>query len=98
MIVALDLERDRPAIADIDDARVFFAGFHENIRPGRRKFFQLAPRVFVGAMLAPHDRENAQLGEVWLAAEDFFDALEFVRRQTMFRDQLRSDFRFGCGH
>ena len=58
MIVALDLERDRPAVADVDDARVFFAGFDQNVRAGGRKFLQFVPRVLVGAMLAPHHREN----------------------------------------
>ena len=33
MIVALDLERDRPAVADIDDAGIFFARFDQNVRP-----------------------------------------------------------------
>ena len=92
MIVALDLERDRPAVADIDDPRVFLARFDENVRPARRKFLQLAPRIFVGAMLAPHDGENAELGEIRLPAENLLDALEFVRRQTMFRDELRRDY------
>ena len=43
VIVAFHLERDGPAVADIDHAGVFFAGFHQNIGPGRRKFLQLAP-------------------------------------------------------
>ena len=84
VIVALDFERDRPAVADVDHAGVFFARPNENVRAGCRKFFQLAPRVFVGTMLAPHDRENSQLGEIRLAAENFLDAFVFFRRETMF--------------
>ena len=38
--MTLDLERDRPAVADIDDAGVLFAGFHENVWPGGGQFFQ----------------------------------------------------------
>ena len=41
MIVALDLERDGPAVADIDHAGVFLARLDQNVRPGRGKFLQL---------------------------------------------------------
>ena len=61
------------------------------------KFFQLESRIFVGAMLTPHDREDPELGEVWFAAEDFLNPLEFFRGQTVFRHQLRSNFRIGGG-
>ncbi len=40
VVVALDLERNRPAIADIDHAGVLLAGFHENVWPGGGKFLQ----------------------------------------------------------
>ena len=89
VIVRFDLERDRPAVADIDHAGIFFAGFDENVRPGRRKFLQLAPRIFVGAMLAPHDGEDSELGEVRLASENFFDALEFIRLEAVLLHRVR---------
>ena len=47
MIVALHLERDCPAIANIDNARVLFAGFDQDVWPGGGKFFQLFSRIFV---------------------------------------------------
>src|SRR5438270_831063 len=43
---------------------------------------------FVGAVLAPHHTEDAQLGNVWLAPEDLFDARVFFTRQAV----LRRDF------
>ena len=45
-------------------------------------------------MLAPHDGENAEFGEVRLASEDGFDAFVFVGRDAVFGDD------FGCdgGH
>src|SRR5437016_13471656 len=46
-------------------------------------------------MLTPHHRKDPQLGEVWLAAENFFDPLKFFRAETMFRHQLRSNNRIG---
>src|SRR5438034_600764 len=47
----------------------------------------LFSRVFVGTMLAPHDRENPELGEVGLTPEDFPDSLIFLGRQPMFCDE-----------
>ena len=95
MIMAFDLERDRPAVADIDHSGVFFARFHQNVRPGRGKFLQLFPRVLVGTVLAPHNRENPELGKVRLAPENPLDTLEFVRGETVFRDQIGRDRRIG---
>ena len=49
-------------------------------------------------MLAPHHREDAELGEVRLAAEDLLDALEFLRREAVFRDKFGRDGGFGGRH
>ena len=92
MIVALDLERDGPAVANIDNASVFFAGFNQNIWADGWKFFQFFPGIFVRAMFAPHDRENSQLSEVRFATEDFFDPLELFRREAVLLDE------FGCNN
>ncbi len=55
MIMALHLERDRPAVADIHYTRVFFAGLDQNIWARGGKLLQLFLRIFVRAMFAPHD-------------------------------------------
>src|SRR5437870_4900666 len=83
MIVALHLERDGPAVADIHHTCVFFAGLDQNICPGGRKLLQFSLRIFVRAMLAPHDRENSQLGKVRFATEDFFDPLELLPSEAV---------------
>jgi hypothetical protein len=75
MIVTLHFERDCPAIANIDNSGILFAGFDQNVWAGGGKFFQFFPGIFVRAVFAPHDRENSKLGEVRLATEDFFDPL-----------------------
>ena len=54
MIVTFDLERDRPAIADIDNTRVFLSCLHQNVRSGGGKFLQLFTRIFVRTVLTPH--------------------------------------------
>src|SRR4029077_10050354 len=43
VIVALDFERDCPAVTNVDYARIFFAGFDQNIRAGRGKLLQFFP-------------------------------------------------------
>src|SRR5437667_4580014 len=98
MVVRLDFERDREPVADVDDAGVFLARAHEDaLRSGRKRFEQW-PGAFVRAMLAPHDRENCQLGVVRVAPEDFPDALVFLRRQAVFFDKFGSDGGFGHQH
>ena len=94
VVVALHFECDGPSIADVDDAGIFLARFHEDARAGDGEFFQLELRIFVGAMLTPHDGENAEFGEVGLASEDGFDAFVFVGCDAVFGDD------FGCdgGH
>ncbi len=94
VVVALHLERDGPSIADVDDAGIFLPRLHEHAWAGDGEFFQLELRIFVGAMLTPHDGENAEFSEVGLASEDGFDAFVFVGRDAVFGDD------FGCdgGH
>ena len=100
MIVRFDLESDCPAVADIHHASILFTGFNEDIRTGSREFSQFFARVFVGAMLAPHDGENPELSEVRLPPKNPLNSLEFLGRQTVLRHDSRSYFWFGIdgGH
>ena len=92
VIVALHLERDCPAIADVHHTRVFFAGLDQNIWLRGWKLFQFFLRIFVRAMLAPHDRENSQLAKVWFATENFLDPLE------LFLSEAVPLHEFGCNN
>ena len=78
MVVRLDLEDGREALADVDRARVL-AGPLEHLRSLGRQRPQMHPRALVAAVLGPHHREDAELGEVRLAAEERDDALVLVR-------------------
>ena len=69
MIVGLDLEGQSQTIPSIHHARILFSRLYQYGRAGGRKFFQLPTRVFVGAMLTPHDREHAEFVFVRLAAK-----------------------------
>src|ERR1044071_2166073 len=96
MIVGLDLEGDSESVANVDDAGVFLPGADENFFRLRGEGLEQGPRVLVGAMLAPHDREDAQLCVIRFAPEDLLDSREFTRCQTVLFDQVGSDG--GIGH
>ena len=96
VVVRFHLEGDAPAVADVDHAGVFLARLDQHARAGSGELAQLEPRVLIGAVLAPHDREDAQLGEVRLTAEDGLDAREFIRREAVLGDEFGGDG--GVGH
>ena len=68
VVVALHLEDGGEPLANIDGAGVL-ARPVDHVRRLGRKLGQMHPRGFVRAVLAPHDREDAQLGGVRRAAE-----------------------------
>ena len=69
VVVALHLEHGDQAVADVDHAGVLARPLHH---PGRlgRELAQVDLRGLVGAVLAPHHREDAELDQVRLAAQD----------------------------
>ncbi len=99
VVVRFDLERDRPAIADIDHAGVLPDAHQQRV--GRRLLLAELPQVhlggFVGAVLAPHHRVHGQLGTGGAPAEDVADALVLVRLQPEFGERLLLLRRCGGG-
>jgi hypothetical protein len=75
MVVALDLERDRQSLAEVDDARVL-AGPLEDAGPLGGQAFQEEGRVLVAAVLGPQEREDRQLEPVRVALEQLDDPVE----------------------
>ena len=77
VVVRLDLEGDRPAVADVDHAGVLAHADEQHARRvGRGLLGELAQvhlRGLVRAVLAPHDRVDRQLGAGGPAAEDLTD-------------------------
>src|SRR5579864_2897294 len=97
MIVRFDLEGAGPSVANVDDARVLARPLH-HASAARREALQMHARRFVGAVLAPHHAENAQLGDGGLtSAEKFFDLLVFFRREAVLADDFWSDGKSGGG-
>ena len=88
VVVALHLEDRRIAVADVDDAGVF-ARPADHPRRLRRQLLQVDARAFVAAMLRPHDREDAELDHVRLAAERLEDAVIFFGAQARARRRFR---------
>jgi hypothetical protein len=81
VVVALDLERDRLPVAEVDDARVL-AGPLEDARRLGREAPQEERRVLVAAVLRPEEREDGKLEVVRLALEQLLDTVEFPVGQS----------------
>jgi hypothetical protein len=81
VVVALDLERDRLAVAEVDDAGVL-AGTLEDARRVGREVLQEERRVLVAAVLRPEEREDGKLEVVRLALEQLLDTVEFPLGQS----------------
>src|SRR5688572_22725049 len=90
MVVRFDLEGDREAVTDRDDASVLARPLqHPRGFGGQRS--QQRTRVLVRAVLAPERAHHAKLGERRLASQHRAQSLELLRRQSMLRDQRRRD-------
>ena len=87
VVVRFDLEGDRVAAADIDDAGVLARPLHHQLA-ARRQLLQVQARALVGAVLAPHHAEDAEFGVGGLAAEERDDLLVLRRRELVLRDEL----------
>ena len=90
VIVRLDLEGAGPALANVDDSGVFSRPLHNAIALRGQPPEVDAGRL-VRAVLTPHDAVNSEFGEAWDAAEGGEDALVFVWRNAVLRQQLRGD-------
>ena len=77
MVVRFDLEDRGQAVADVDGAGVL-AGPLQHARPVGRQRLQVHARALVAAVLGPHHREDAELGQVRLAAQERDDAVVLV--------------------
>jgi hypothetical protein len=81
MVVALDLEADGLAVAEVDHAGVL-TGALQHAFTGGGKPLEEASRVLVAAVLRPEEREDRQLEVVRLALEQVDDALELSVGQS----------------
>src|ERR1035437_5357115 len=98
VVVAFDLHGHGPAVADVDDAGVL-AGSLQDARAGRGEAAEDGPRVFVAAVLAPHERVDGELDVGWLAALDLADVGVFLGRQARLAGRLEGGAaRLGRAH
>ena len=92
VVVALDLERDRLAVAEVDHARVLARPL-QHACALRGKAAQQRRRVLVRAVLRPEQREDGELEMVRLAAQQLLDTVELPVGQPegavkrLFRDR-----------
>jgi len=80
VIVALDLERDREPVAEVDHACVF-AGPLQDTFAGGGQPLQQRRRMLVAAVLGPKQREDGELEMIRLPAEQVADLLKLAVRQ-----------------
>jgi hypothetical protein len=79
--MALDLERDRFAVSEVDDPCVLAGALEHERRVGREPL-QQQRRVLVAAVLRPEEREDGELEVVRLALEQLLDTVEFPVGQS----------------
>ena len=104
VVVRFDFEGAGPAVAHIDDSRVFARPLDDTIAFGGQAL-EMNAAGFVGAVLAPHHAVDAKLGERGGAAERRENALVLLRGDAVLGkhlrsdgDWLRNDGRGGAGH
>jgi hypothetical protein len=97
VVVALHLEDDGEPVADIDDAGILARPLDHPGRLGGQRA-QMDFRGFIRAVLVPHRRENAELGEARLAADQLEDALVLIRLEAVLADEFRSNWRLVGDH
>ncbi len=91
VVVALDLERHGPAVADVDDASVLADADeqHIGVRLLLPELAQVHLARLVGAVLAPHHGVHRELGTGRATSEDVHDPLVLVGLEPQFGVGLR---------
>jgi hypothetical protein len=81
MVVRLDLERDRRAVAEVEDAGVLTRPLEDALAGGGQPL-QKRGGVLVPAVLRPEEREDGELEMVRVAPEQLPDTARFPVGQT----------------
>ena len=81
MVVALDAERTRNTVTEVDDTGVL-ARSHENPWRFGRETLEVDTRGLVGAVLRPHHRVHRKFERVGLTAKNLVDGFGFVVGQS----------------
>src|SRR5207344_1318283 len=95
VVVALDLERDRLAVAEVDHARVLARPLQDSLSRGRKPL-QQERGVLVAAVLRPEQREDGELEVVRLPLEQLTDTVVLAvckaesTMKRLFRDPRQS--------
>ena len=104
VVVALDLKGAGPAVAHVNDAGVLARPLDDEVALGGQPLKMHATGL-IGAMLAPHDAVNAQLGKRGDAPQRLLDAAVLIRGNAVLGQQRRrnlnrlgNDCRGCCGH
>jgi len=99
--VRFNFENHRQTVADIHRAGVFLARFGQKGTAVARQSLDQGDGVFVGAVLRPHHRVNAQFRVVRFPAEGFLYLLVLLIGQSVGLDHFRCNDRLlivSCHH
>ena len=88
MVVALHLEDAGQPVADIDHTGILARPLDHPGRAGGQSA-QVLARGFVGAMLVPHGRDDAELGQGRLAPDQGSEARIFIGLEPVLLHQFR---------
>jgi hypothetical protein len=77
MVVALDLERDRKPVADVDHAGVFAGSLQDTVARGGQPLEERR-RMLVATVLGPKQREDRELEVIRLPAEQVADPVKLA--------------------
>jgi hypothetical protein len=97
VVVALHLEDACEPVADVDHAGILARPLDHTCAGGRQAA-QVDLGGFVRAVLVPHRRENAELGEARFSTDQLEKAGVLVGLEAVLGNQRRRDLRFVGGH
>jgi hypothetical protein len=94
VIVRFHFEDGGQAVADVDDTGIF-TGPLQDLRRARGEALEMNAAGFVGTMLAPHDAENTELGEIGFPAQNLLDAGVLLGSDAVLGDERERHRNFG---
>ena len=98
MVMRFYLEGYTPPITHINDSRIFFPCFHQNLPDGLLVFFlggkqaEQLTGIFIGTVFGPHYGKDTKLGQVGFTAQNRKYLLVLLRQNSVPLNQIIGNF------